>query len=337
MSDKRYAIFGAGSLGTVLGAYLTKNGIKIDLITRNKDTIEGMRKNGAQIEGTVSFSQPVSALYPSEMSGKYDIIFLLIKQQHNKEAVSSILPFLADDGVICTMQNGLPERLISQLAGKKRTLGCTIGWGATMLGGGVSQLTSDPDHLVFALEKSDEVGEEKFNEIKDVLLHMGTVETEENFAGARWVKLLVNSAFSGLSTVFGCTFGEVASSFKYRKIAQACIIECIRVAHKEDVEFEPIQGVNVVKLLDYNNPFKRLFSLMIIPQLMKSHKDIKASMLQDIEKGKKSEVDSINGIISDTGKENGVPTPINDTIIKIIHDIEDGKRKPGKENLELFK
>lgn len=332
----RYAIFGAGSLGIVLGAYLSKNNVQIDLISRNKDSIEGMRKNGAKVSGMANFSQVVNALYPNEMKGKYDVIFLMSKQQDNRNIINFIKPFIKENGVLCTMQNGLPELLISEIIGSNRTLGCAIGWGATMIGGGESRLTSTPDHLVFSLGKNPDVSEEKFEEVKNILSLMGKVEVEENFLGARWVKLLINSAFSGLSTVFGCTFGEVARNWKYRKLAQKIMHECINVGHKNNIKFEPIQGINVVNLLDYHNPIKRLFSFLVIPLLMKNHKNIKASMLQDIEKGKKSEVDSINGVLLYFSRKCNCPTPVNEKVIKIIHSIEDGKYKPGRQNLQYF-
>ena len=81
------AIYGAGSLGTILGAYINKAGEPIELINRNKAHIEALQTNGAQVVGTVQFNQSVKAYTPAEMSGKYDIIFLMTKQQNNKEVV----------------------------------------------------------------------------------------------------------------------------------------------------------------------------------------------------------------------------------------------------------
>lgn len=147
----RTAIYGAGSLGTILGAYITKNGGFIDLINRNKAHIEALRTNGARITGTVSFTQKVTALTPDEMTGTYDIIFLLTKQQHNREVVTFLKPFLADDGVIVTMQNGIPEMLVGEIVGEERVIGCTVAWGATMKSGGECELTSAPDSLTFSI------------------------------------------------------------------------------------------------------------------------------------------------------------------------------------------
>ena len=98
----RIAIYGAGSLGTILGAYISKAGVNIELINRNKTHIEALQTNGAQVTGTVQFTQPVKAYTPNEMSGQYDIIFLMTKQQHNTEVVTMLKDYLAPDGVLVT-------------------------------------------------------------------------------------------------------------------------------------------------------------------------------------------------------------------------------------------
>ena len=90
----RYAIYGAGSLGTVLGAYITKNGGQIDLINRNKAHVDALNEKGAQIKGKVEMTVPVTAYTPDEMSGKYDVILLITKQLQNKiYNISCVLVF----------------------------------------------------------------------------------------------------------------------------------------------------------------------------------------------------------------------------------------------------
>ncbi len=140
----RCAIYGAGAMGTVLGAFIARAGRQIDLINRNEKHIAALREKGATICGTVQFTQPVRALLPAEMEGKYDIILLMTKQRQNEEIVRFLQPFLADDGALCTCQNGLPEPRLAEVLGADRVLGCAIAWGATFRGEGVSELTSDP-------------------------------------------------------------------------------------------------------------------------------------------------------------------------------------------------
>ncbi|MBU1020106.1 MAG: 2-dehydropantoate 2-reductase, partial [Firmicutes bacterium] len=296
-------------------------------------------KNGAQIIGKIEFTQKVTALLPEEMTKKYDIILLMTKQRYNTEIVKSLVPFLSDIGVICTMQNGLPEPSVADVIGKDKTIGCTMSWGATFLGKGVCELTSEPsrDVLTFNIGKYGNNDATLFSYIVELLSTMGDVKIEENFAGARWSKLLVNAAFSGLSVVTGATFGEISKNRTSRLLALEAIKECIDVAEASNIKIEPIQGKDVVKLMDYHSSLKKRLSLFILPYAMKKHYQIKSSMLRDIERGMPCEIDAINGVVSEFGKRVQVPTPINDKIIEIVHQIESKELTSNWNNLSLLK
>ena len=333
----RVAIYGAGSLGTILGAFISKAGVPIELINRNKAHVEALQAKGAQVVGTMNFNQPVVAYIPDQMSGEYDILFLMTKQQHNAEVVQMLKGFLASDGVLVTFQNGLPEMQIADVLGEDRVLGCTVAWGATMQSPGVCELTSEPDALSFSLGAVSEKKSKHFDKVKELLEKMGTVDVEENFLGTRWSKLLINAAFSGMSAVLGCTFGEAAGPKASRRIVQKLIKECIDVCQVGGIRIEPVQGKDIVKLLNYTNALKRAFSFFIIPIAIRKHAKLKASMLQDLEKGKLTEVDAINGAVSDYGRKVGFPTPMNDKVVEIIHRIERSELKPSFDNLMYFK
>lgn len=333
----RIAIYGAGSLGTILGAFISKAGIEIELINRNRAHIEALQTKGAQIIGTIQFCQPVKAYTPDEMNGQYDIMFLMTKQQNNAEVVQKLNGYLAPDGVLVTFQNGLPEMQIAEIIGEERVLGCTVAWGATMQSPGVCELTSEPDALSFSLGSISSHTNKHFNKVKELLELMGTVDVEDNFIGTRWSKLLINASFSGMSAVLGCTFGEAAKHHASRRIVQTLIKECIDVCQIGGIHIEPVQGKNIVKLLNYTNAAKKAFSYFIIPIAIRKHAKLKASMLQDLEKGKLTEVDAINGTVSAYGRKVGYPTPMNDCVVEIIHSIEQSRLKPGFGNLRLFK
>ena len=332
----RVAIYGAGSLGTILGAYISRGGEKIELINRNKAHVEALQTRGAHIIGTVQFVQPVVAYTPAEMSGKYDIVFLMTKQQHNAEVVAMLKDYLAEDGVLVTFQNGLPELQIADIIGEERVIGCTVAWGATMQRAGVCELTSSPDALSFSLGSISATRNHHFDKVKQLLELMGKVDVEDNFIGSRWSKLLINASFSGMSAVLGCTFGEAAKPKSSRRIVQALIKECIDVCKAGGIRIEPVQRKDIVKLLDYNNALKKAFSTFIIPIAIRKHAALKASMLQDLEKGKPTEVDAINGAVSAFGRKVGCPTPMNDRVVDIIHRIERGELSPGFDNLKYF-
>ena len=332
----RCAIYGAGSLGTVLGAYMTKNGVPVELVNRNKAHVAALNEKGATIKGTVEMNVPVNAITPDQMSGKYDVIFLMTKQLFNAEVVTFLKPFMTDDGVIVTLQNGIPEPGIAEIVGKNHTMGVTVEWGATLSAPGECILTSDPDSLSYHMGKMEGITDEQFETVKGLLEKMCPVHFEENLLGARWSKLLINATFSGLGTVVGGRFGDVSEDPDVRKIAVRCMKECIDVGHAAGETFAPVQGKDITKLFYYKGAAKRAFAQLLMPIAMKKHRAIEPSMLQDLRNGKPCEVDAINGVVCEWGRKCGVPTPVNDRIVEVIKKEQSGELKLEKSNIRLF-
>ena len=336
MKDVSCAIYGAGSLGTVLGAYITKNGGKIDLINRNKAHVAALNEKGAIITGTVDMTVPVTAITPDEMSKKYDVIFLMTKQLFNKEVVTMLKDYLTENGVIVTLQNGIPEPGIAEIVGAEHTMGCTVEWGAALTAPGVCTLTSEAESLSFHMGKMEGISDDQFNTVKEILELMCPVYEETNLLGARWSKLLINATFSGLGTVVGGVFGDVSENKDARKVAVRCMKECIDVGHAAGAVFAPVQGKDITKLFYYTNPVKRAIASFLVPIAMKKHRLIEPSMLQDLKNGKPCEVDAINGVVCEWGRKCGIPTPINDRIVEVIKKEQSGELKLEASNIRLF-
>jgi 2-dehydropantoate 2-reductase len=319
-----------------MGAYLTKAGVDIELVNRNEAHVRALNEKGASVSGTVNMNVPVRAILPYQMKGPYDVIFLMTKQLENKKTCAFLKPLLGPEGVIVTLQNGIPEDSIAEIVGPEHTIGVVVEWGATLSAPGESTLTSEPDSLSFHMGGMPGITEEQLQKVKEVLEKMCPVEIEPNLPGARWSKLLINSTFSGLGTIIGGTFGDVTGDPLGREIAVRCMKEIIDVGHAAGVEFAPVQGKNITALFYWTNPVKKAVARTILPVAMKKHAAIEPSMLQDLKRGKPCEVDAINGVVCDWGRKKGVPTPVNDRIAEIIRDIQSGKRKTGKENLKEF-
>ncbi len=345
MRNLRIAIYGAGAMGTVLGALLTKGGLPVDLVTRNEAHIAGMRSNGAivvcEANGT-EFIQPVNALLPHEITGEYDVIFLMTKQRHNEEILTGLLPHLKADGVVCTTQNGLPEASVAKIVGNARTYGAATSYGATFLGGGRVALTSKIEAMRMEVGGYQNDGE-KTSLLVEILSHVGKatddpsfVESTDNLLGARWSKLAINAAFSGLSVVTGATFGEVAKRYKSRALALGILRECIAVARAEGVTLAKMQGHDMEKLLGGRTPIKRLVAYLVLPFAMKKHKKLVSGMLKDVQNGRRCEIDLVNGIVCERGEKAGVPTPLCDKVVEIVRAIENGVYAPSYENVKLF-
>ena len=335
------AVYGAGSMGTILGAFLGRAGVEVDLISRDKAHIDALKKAGAKIGGTVSFTtQPFDgangrglAMLPGEMNKKYDIIFLLTKQTENAATAAMLENFVTPDGVVCTMQNGFPEPVLADILGKTRVIGCICVWGGTITGPGTVVLTSKPGSMLFNL---DGKAHPMLQNMKEILEKVCTVTAEPNFTGSRWSKLLLNAAFSGLSAVTGYSFGMVASQRRSRNLAVLVLKECIEVCRASGIRIEPVQGKFSADFLYCDNPLKKALLSFIMPLAMKNHHAIMSGMLRDIDRGRPCEIDFINGAVSRAGRACNVPTPVNDRIVEIVHSIERGERKYGAGNLDTW-
>jgi len=331
----KLASLGVGSMGTITGALMTKNGYDVTLIDANKDHVDALNKNGATITGMMEVNVPVKAITPDQMEGTYDIVFYLVKQTNNEPALKTLVPHLHKDSIVCTLQNGVPEESVGTYVGREKVMGCAVGWGATWLRPGVTELTSETDKMTFDVGEPDGSVKERTRKVAEILECICPVVITENLTGVRWTKLLVNATMSGMSVSLGCTFGDILDNEK----ALTCVAhignETLKVAAKTGITMEPMQGVDV-NILAFNNKEELQSKLALFELVFRPHALLKASMLQDIEKGLKTEVNAINGVVCENGRKTGVPTPVNDTVVELVRGMEEGKYSAIFKNLDMF-
>lgn len=332
----KMAIMGAGSLGTILGALLTKNGFDIHLIKRNAHDVNVFNTVGAKIIGLMELSQPVKALTPDQMTDEYDIIFYLTKTTQNESALKYCNKHLKSDGILLCMQNGLPEDAVCEVMGKERVAGCVTGWGATYVEPGVSKLTSDPEHMTYDIGELDGKITDRILMLEKILNHAGHVNVHTNLMGIRWTKLTSNSCFSGMSAVVGGTFGDVLDHPKAIRCAAHILKESVAVAKAAGVNPVPFQGDDVTKLT-FNTEKELAEKMPGIRKIAEHHRNIRTQMLYDIEAGRPTEIDTFNGIFVKWGEKFGVPTPVNRQVVDIIKGMSEGKYKIGPANVDLIK
>lgn len=343
----KIAIYGAGAMGTVLGAFLTKSGVEVDMVCRNKSHVEALKTRGANIRYTEKgedkfLCAPVNALLPEEMGEGYDVVFLMTKQRENEKNAEFLKDKLSKDGIVCTTQNGLPEEKLSKILGKEKVYGAALTWGATRTGDGEVALTSELSAMSLTVggyknnnEKAELLGGILRN-IQKVCGNEEFVTVTDNLAGARWSKLTINAAFSGLSVVTGLTFGEIAKRRKTKRLALDILHECFAVASAQGVTLERLQGHNLQKLLGGKGWLKRQISLFLLSFAIKRHKRLTSGMLKDIQEGRKCEIDFICGVVASLGDEYGVETPRLDSVIEITHGIENGLYEISALNVDFF-
>jgi 2-dehydropantoate 2-reductase len=319
----RTAILGAGALGIIIGARMTKNGQQVDLIDSFKENVDALNNNGATVTGYLEMHQPVKALTPEEITGTYDLILLLTKQTANEAALPKLLPHLHADSVVCTLQNGVPEESVAAYVGKERTIGGAVGFGATWLKPGVSELTSTMEAVekfAFEIGEIDGVIRPRLEKVKEVLSAAGGTTILTNLMGIRYTKLLMNSTFSGMSAALNGTFSDVLANPQAMVCVAHIADEVIKVCHGLGYRMVEMQGSDF-EFLELNNKAE-------IPSKMDFYKKVwgrhnnKASMLQDLEKGKKTEIDYINGVVCRGGRKCGIPTPFNDKVVELVKEAE---------------
>lgn len=333
--EMKIAVVGVGSLGTIIGALLAKSGCDVVLVDANQAHVDAMNASGATIAGTMDVTVPVRAVTPDRMEGVYDLVLYLVKQTANKAALTVLLSHLHDTSIVCTLQNGVPEDAVAEYVGRERVLGCAVGWGATWLKPGVSQLTSNVEKMTFDLGEIEGPVTDRVTTVADILGNVCPVIVTDNLAGIRWTKLLINATFSGMSAVLGCTFGDILDDRKALTCVAHIANEIINVVNAIGVTMEPMQGADL-RMLAFATKAEMESKFAIYEAVFRPHALLKASMLQDIEKGLKTEIDAINGVVCQTGGKTGVATPIDDKVVEIIKGIEEGKYQPIFDNLGLF-
>ncbi len=334
----RIAILGCGAMGTVLGAYMTENGCNVEMIDNYEAHVDALNQTGARIVGTVDKLIPVKAKLPSQMEGIYDIVFLFTKQTANEEVLPALLPHLGPGSTVCTLQNGVPEPYVASYVGKEKTVGGTVLWGATFLGPGVSELTQDlsrNDHLFEIGEMDGAVGE-RIRNVAKALNYMGPTAITTRLMDSRWGKLINNACMSGMSAACGATFGEVLDDDR----ARACLSYLGREVKKcceADGHVLPIllhdQSPETLDIAD-QAMFEQNQEMFLA--MYSDMRAAKASMLQDLEKGKATEVRMINGYVCQIGDKYGIDTPFNDKVVEIVSKIEAGELPLSRENVALF-
>ena len=330
------AIMGAGSTGTIMGAIFSSKNVDVTLIDAHREHVNMLQKKGATVTGAIELNNiPVKAITPDEMSGSFKIVFYLVKQPLNKIALPQLLPHINPDSIVCTLQNGIPEEEVASYVGRDRTVGVTVGWGATWLKPGVSMLTTGENKMPFGIGELDGTVKARTRRVKVFLDMIGQAQITGNLKGIRWTKLLANASFSGMSAVLGCTFGDILDHRKALSCAAHIGNETIRVAEALGVTLEPMLGHDF-RTLAFNSSAEMEQKFPVYKDIWGSHRLLKASMLQDLEKGQKTEIEAINGIISSFGAKTGVQTPVNDQVVEIVKNIEAGRDHYSFDNLDKF-
>jgi 2-dehydropantoate 2-reductase len=336
MAYKNIVVVGGGAIGGITAAALTQQGQNVIILDADRPHVEAINK-GLVITGFKELTIPVKSLVPAEFTDKQykawaDIVLLAVKGLHTQSALSSILPCVSSKAPVVSMQNGINEETIARIVGAERTIGCSITWGGTNKGPGQLIQTTEGGFIIgqWPTGKSSIVDETAL-----LLSKAFPTEISDNIIGDRWTKLLITASLTGVGTVAGLTYGGVIADETARKVALTVITETYDVGIAAGVVFAELMGVSPsIVLVRNKTDFENASKLMEFA--FAKHGATKPSMWQDIEKGRKTEVDFVNGYVMRKGKEVGLKTSANELVTGVIRDIEAGKKKPCLDNLREF-
>mgnify|MGYP001627143865 FL=1 len=332
----RAAIIGAGSLGTIIGALMTKGGRPVELVDTNQAHVRALNAGGACISGHLTLCQPVRAIMPEQMRGPYDLVFLLNKQTANPRVLSDLAPHLHDDSTVCTLQNGIPEPSVASVLNPRRVIGGTVGFGATWLGPGHSSLTTAADVVrdhAFEIGALDGQDSRRLALARDYLGCVGQTRVLDDLMGVRWSKLLMNATFSGMSAALGCDFGDVLDNRTAVWSVMHIAAEVVRAAQADGHRMAPMQGEDFGR---FARPGDDAATFAMIHRIWDPHRMLRASMLQDLEKRTDTEIDFINGLVCAVGWRHGFATPFNDLVTRLVRDAQSTRTVPDFGNIRLF-
>ncbi len=329
---KRICVIGAGAIGGVVAAVLTREGHNVQLLTKYPELAEKISKRGIQVSGHCGdFTIRIpSVATPVDLDGVFNYVLIATKAEALVSVATEMLPYINEKSRIVSMQNGICEEMLAGVVGQERTVGCVVGWGATMHEPGKVEMTSDGDFILGNWNRSVD---NELKELVGILNPIVPARISEQILSDLYSKLIINSCITTLGAVCGLYLGEMLARKKVRNLFIEIIREAIRVADAMELKVATAAGgkLDYYKFLAPGlvSGFKRHLTIRVIGM---KYKKIKSSSLQSLERGKKTEVDNYNGYISAKGKEYGVATPVNDQLTRIVNEIEKGERKISPDN-----
>jgi 2-dehydropantoate 2-reductase len=334
----RIGIIGAGAIGSVVGGLLTKAGHDVTLIDQWPEHVETMRTRGLKLSGTCGEHLiPVKALHIHEaqgLVGAFDTVFIAVKSYDTEWATHLGLGYLKEPGgVVVDFQNGVNDERVAAVAGRERCLGCVITIGAGMYEAGHAMRT-DKGSIGFKIGEHDGSDSPRARELARILSDVAPTKVTTNLWGERWSKLTVNCMANPLAGLSGLGSAEVRSEPVPRRIAIHIAAEVIQVGRAAGYEVEPIYGIGPQRFVDAGAG--RGFA-EVEADLAESAKFLsggRPSLLQDVMKRRRTEIDYLNGYVAQRGRALGVKTPVNDAIVELIHRHGVGTLRPDPKNLE---
>ncbi|HEV8614284.1 MAG TPA: 2-dehydropantoate 2-reductase [Methylomirabilota bacterium] len=333
----RIGIIGAGAVGSVVGGLLTKAGRDVTLIDPWAEHVEAMRRDGLRLSGTCGeHAIAVKALHLHEAQSieePFDAVFISVKSYDTEWATRLGLAYLKPDGVVVDFQNGINDERVAAIAGKERCLGCVILIGAGLYDPGHAMRT-DSAHGGFKIGEQDGRDTERARAMARLMCDVASTKVTTNLWGERWSKLALNCMINPLAGLSGLGTAECRTEPGPRRLAVHLGAEVVKVGRACGFEVEPTMGIAPQRLVDAAEGRGLAEVEADISREATSRAGGRPSMLQDVIRRRRTEIDHLNGYVVERGRQAGVPTPFNEAVVALYHRVAPGALRPDPKNLE---
>jgi 2-dehydropantoate 2-reductase len=348
--DKRIAVIGAGAIGGYTGGHLAHNGFDVTLIDPWPEHIETIRRDGLAIEGVTeeefACAQPktmhLTEVQEIAKQRPIDIAMVSVKSYDTEWATRFIAQYLAPDGYVVSLQNCMNEERIAGIVGPDRTIGVIPALlGAELYAPGRVRRTgakgASPHEVYRAGELHGRITK-RLEELAEMIGTIDSVKPTTNLWGERWSKLCVNGMANGVAAASGLSGNDMNRDEKIRRLSIRLAGEGVRVGQALGYQLEHIRShepETIARAAEGDPAALDEIESQILAALQSNTRSelARPSMGQDMLKGRRTEIDFINGLIAAKGEEVGRPAPTHVKLVQVVKQVEHGKVPAKAENL----
>ncbi len=330
----KVCIVGAGAVGGYAAAMMSRSGVEVVAID---PWCEHVKTNGFTIQtAEESFVQTVETLHVGEVQSlryrRFGIIFICVKMYDTSWATQLILPFLAPDGCIVTMQNGLMEPIVAAIAGEEAVLGCIASTLSTHLvaPGHIvrTRASGGATYDVFRVGEIDGAITPRAEAVASMLRHSDSARLTTDLFGERWAKLVANCMTTGISGVTGLGMREIYSDERLVDLMVQIAAEGIRLGNALGYPVESVRGLAPTiweKAAAGDVGARAEVRRRLDTEMERITGENLSSTAQDIGKGRMTEVEFLNGFLQRKGEELALPVETNAKLAELIRRVERGE------------
>ena len=333
------AVLGTGAIGAAIGSDMIRAGHDVTFVEQWPDHVAAMRRGGIRVDTPErSTTTPVHAVHLCDVATlrrPFDLVFLVVKAYDTRWACELVKPVLAPDGVVVAIQNGMTMDDVASIVGAHRSVGAVVEIAANMFTPGVVDRQVAPSGTWFALgaEEAGPAGVARAEAARDVLRHAGTVEVVDDIRSSKWMKLVANAAEFLPSAILDLPLRATIEVPGVRAVMDAAGTEALQVGLDLGHRMVPMFGQPGLEALGADRYAAGLLDA-IIGSWTLPH--TKVAPLHDWLKGRRAEVDEINGLVAAERRRLGGRAPVNERLAQIGRRIDRGELRPGPENVDLL-